>query len=536
VAPSSAEGGSRLLDLLIRGGTIVDGTGAPPMRADVGVRDQRIVAVGDIEDGAAGRVIDATGLIVAPGFIDTHAHSDAALLFDPQHANGIRQGITTEIICQDGLSYAPLPADAYHEHRWYLAGLLGVAPGDLDVSSMAAFRSHYHRRSAVNVVVLVPHGPVRVAAAGFEDTALAGPKLDHALDLVRQGLADGARGFSTGLSYYPNSFSDTEELIAINRVVAEVGGVYVTHIRDHEVERAYGGGGVAEALEIGRRTGVKVHLSHFRTWAHNAGEVEELTAEIDAAKAEGVDVTMETYPYPVGSTFPMYFFPAPFHVGGPRSIMDRLGDPREREVWGRYLDEHHSQELSNCVWTFVGDDETSLEGVAFADAARQRSVSIGRMVVDVMHETELRCGFRNNPPGPRVFRQIDADVMALLTRPDYMVGSDAIPCSLFPHPRAYGTFPRIAGRLRRRYGYPLEQVIQRMTQNPAQRFGLTSRGVISEGCYADLVVFDEARINDLATFDDPRVPPAGIPFVVVNGAVAVDHEHCTGMLAGEAIP
>ena len=257
-------------DTLITGGTVVDGTGSPGRRADLGITGDRITAIGDLSSSDAGKTIDASGLMLSPGWIDTHAHSDGALLIDPQHANGLRQGITTEVLDQDGLSYAPLSPENYRMYRRYLAGLLGEPPEDLDMSTMAAFREHY-RGAGPNTVCLVPHGPLRISVVGFRDAPIRGAELDRAKDILRQGMADGARGLSTGMSYYPNAYSDTEELIELNKVVAEEGGVYVTHLRDHETDRGYGGGGVTEALEIGRRSGVKVHFSHYRTQPGTAG-------------------------------------------------------------------------------------------------------------------------------------------------------------------------------------------------------------------------------------------------------------------------
>jgi N-acyl-D-amino-acid deacylase len=527
-----------VFDILISGGTIVDGTGKPGYRADLGVKGKRISAIGDLGDAIAARVIDATGLVVSPGFIDTHAHSDGALLMDPQHANGLRQGITTEVLDQDGLSYAPLSPEDYRMYRWYLSGLLGLPPEDLDMSSIAAFLGNYHRKVAINVVALVPHGAIRISAVGFKDVPLRGQKLEKAKRLVSEGIEQGARGFATGMSYYPNSYSDTAELIELNRVVARMGGVYVTHLRNHETDRGFEGGGVAEALEIGRRSGVKVHFSHYRTSAPNAGKVAEIMTDIDRAKREGVDITLECYPYPVGSSFPLSYFFGDFHEGGPKAILQRLSDRAQRAKYVRQIEEMNRESgMAENSWTFIGvDTHKDLEGMYFRDVAAQRGVSIAEMICDVLLETELKCGFRGAPPqSTRLWRRVEEDVMSLLARPDYMIGSDSIPLGSLCHPRAYGTFPRVVGRLRRRHGYRLEQVVQRVTQNPAERFQLKGRGVLKKGSFADIVVFNPGTIADLSSFEDPRVHPVGIPHVVVNGKVAVDHERCTGVLAGEAL-
>jgi len=526
-----------MFDVVILGGQVVDGSGAPSYRADVGINGATIEAIGDLSAAETRRVIDATGHVVSPGFIDTHAHSDGVLLMDPQHANGLRQGITTEILGQDGLSYAPLSNDNYRMFRRYLAGLLGEPPEDLDMSSVSAFRSHYDGKVAINTAYCVPHGAVRLEAVGFRDVPLDGDALEHAKRLVREGLEQGAVGLATGMSYLPNAWSTTDELVELCGVVRDAGGIYVTHLRDVNTNRAFGGGGVPEALEIGRRSGVKVHFSHHRTQPESAGEVAERVAPIDAAKTEGVDSTLELYPYPTGSTIPVSFLPSDVHDGGPDAIMRRLDDPAERRRLADYLDNDSPRPLDSAVFTYL-PKHPELEGMSLPDIARQRGVSMGEALCDLLLTEGLQVGYRGAPPvSVAVWRQVSRDCLELLSRPDYMVGSDAIPLGTLPHPRAYGTFPRFLGRLRREFGIlSLEDTVQRMTDNPARRFGLTRRGRVEKGYYGDIVVFDAQHVIDNATYDDPRQFPTGIPFVLVNGQVAVDHERCTGVLAGRAVP
>ena len=263
-----------MFDVIITGGTVVDGSGEPGFRADVGIQGERVTAVGDLSGAEARRVINAVGLTVAPGFIDTHAHSDGVLLWDAQHANGLRQGITTEILGQDGLSYAPMSAENYKTYRRYLSGILGEPPEDLDMSSVAAFRSHYHKKVSINTAYNIAHGAIRLETVGFEDVPLRGDALDKALDLVRQGMEEGAVGFATGMSYHPNAWSDTYELIAICRVVAEYGGVYTTHLRDVNTDRGFGDGGVPRSAgdrAQGRRQGSLLPLPHRRLQCRAGG-------------------------------------------------------------------------------------------------------------------------------------------------------------------------------------------------------------------------------------------------------------------------
>ena len=523
--------------IILRGGTVVDGTGAPAIKADVAVGGDRIAAIGNLEDAAAARTINAEGFTIAPGFIDTHAHSDGVLLRDPGHAHSLRQGVTTEFITQDGLSYALLSAENLDPYGRYIAGLYGPPPHGLDMSTMASFLSHYDGKG-VNVAAQAPHGPLRLESIGFEDAPLVGPPLAAAERMLAQALEEGATGLSTGLSYYPNSYSDTDELVALNKINAQYGGVYVTHIRNHNNDRAPDGSGIVEAMNIGRRSGVKVHISHYRTFPTTAGQIDELMHEVDKAKAEGVDVTLECYPYASAATVPGYFLRGECHAGGIERLLGRLGDPVWRDRLIDSLENLFPGRNAQANWTWIGADHLKhLEGMAFADAAALLGMSVSEMTLTVMRESGLHCGFRDGAPASAALaRRVEADVIALLLRDDYMVGSDGIPFAEgLPHPRAYGTFPKIIGRLRRRHSAPLEHLVRGMTALPAQRFGLEQRGVIANGHYADLVIFDADRVIDTADFTDPRTPPAGIPYVVVNGQIAIEDGNPTGALAGRAL-
>lgn len=528
------------LDVVIRGGTVIDGTGAPPVKADIGITGERITTVGDIPSSVSdsAKTIDATGLHISPGFIDVHSHADAALLNDGQHASGIRQGITTEIISPDGLTLAPLSAENYKTYRWYLSGILGLPPEGLDMSSIEASRKNYHHKTSCNVATFAGHGPIRLEAAGMNDVPLTGNKLESAKSLLRESLEQGAVGFATGLSYYPNSWSDTDELCALMEITGEFDRPMSIHLRNHNPERGFKGGGVPEAIEIARRTGTKLHFEHYRTFPTNAGRVDEIMEPIDKAKDEGIDITLETYPYSVGSSFPQAFFPSYFHEGGPEEMLKILNDEDKRaELITRMAEVGYGKPAGN-MWTHITSERNQhLVGATFVDVAAEWGVSVEEMVCRVMVEESLACGFRGTPPASiKVWRQIEEDIMQLMARPDYMVGSDSIPVGGMPHPRAYGCFVRLVGRLRRRHNYPVEQVVQRMTQNPAERFGLTDRGVIAQGKFADLVIFDEQTVNDRSSFEDPKAHPEGVPFVLVNGELAVENEAVTGVLAGQAIP
>ena len=524
-------------DLILTGGQLLDGTGTPAVAADLGMIREKIEAIGDLSRAQARRVIPLQGLALAPGFIDTHTHSEGALLHDPQHANGLRQGITTEIVGLDGMSWAPLSPPNFRLYARYLGGILGDPPPELDMSSMAAFRAHYHRKAAVNVACLVPHGALRLELLGFRDLPLREEALRAAGRMVRQGIEQGAVGFSTGAAYYPGYWADTRELVELCRALREAGGVYVNEPRVGTPERAFGGGGILEGLEVARQSGAPVHFAHLRTTEETAGRLQELTAPIDRAQDQGVDCTMDIYPYPSGSSIAVSFLPGEMQEGGPDAILERLADPDRRPALQDYLENRLFAPLEPITFSYLPGN-SHLEGKRLAEAARQRGASPAQTLCDLLLEEELKVGYLNAPPASPALREaIDRDCLQLLARRDAMACSDITPLGSAPHPRCYGAFPRFLGRLRRRYKtLSLETIVERMTDVPARRFGLTGRGRLQRGYYADLVAFDPDTVTDTATYEDPVGFPVGIPWVVVNGQVAVEGGRCTGVLAGQAVP
>ena len=526
-----------MFDLLIKNGIVIDGSGQTRIQADIGIIGEKITFIGDSTGKDSSEVINAKGLIVSPGFIDAHAHHDGVLLNNPQHASSLRQGVTTEILGQDGLSYAPLSSENYKIQRKYLSGILGMPPENLDMSSVSAFRANYHKKVSVNTAYPVSHGALRMESVGFYDKPLVGKELDHAKTLLKEGLDQGSVGLATGMSYHPNAWSTTEELVELCKVVRQNNGVYITHLRDVNPDRGFGGGGVPEALEIGRQSGVRVHFSHTRTTAENAGQVSKVLELIDKAKNEGVNCTLELYPYPTGSSFLLSNLPSWAHEGGPKDILERLKDKNSRSkiIEGFRFNKRRrmDQLLLSCL-----PKNPELEGMTVAQLSELRGISMGDLICDLLVEQDLQVGFWQIPPQSiSIWRQISRDAMEFLSRPDYMIGSDSIPLGSVPHPRAYGTFPRFIGRLRRQFNVmSLEQMIQRIANNPAKTFNLSGRGLLKEGYFADIVIFDEDKIIDTATYDDSKQFPVGIPYVIVNGSIAVKDEVCTGVFSGQAVP
>ena len=300
-----------------------------------------------------------------------------SLLVEPQQANGLRQGITTEFLGIDGMSYAPLSPVNYRIYRRWLGGLLGDPPVDLDMSSVSAFRSHYHKKVAINTAYLVPSATVRLEVVGFHDVPLVGDSLKKAKRLVQEGIEQGAVGYTTGSSYYPGHWSTTEELVELCKVVHEAGGIYMSEPRSANPERAFGRGGTTEALEIARQSGVRLHFAHYRTSAQNAGRVVELMHKIDQAKAEGVDCTLDIYPYPTGSSIPINFLPSYAQEGGPDAIIRRLEDPKEKSKISDYLEREQYSHLEETVFSYLPKN-SHLEGMSLAEIATRRGASMGQ--------------------------------------------------------------------------------------------------------------------------------------------------------------
>ena len=523
--------------ILIKNSTVYDGSGTAPFNADILIKDDKIIQIGNLAEISNAYVIDGSNLASAPGFIDTHTHSDSALLHNPSHEHSLKQGVTTEILGQDGLSYAQLSKKNYILNSEYLSGLLGSPPQNLDMSSVNNFKSHYHNKVSVNTAYCIAHGAIRLESVGFKDTPLIDINLQNAKTLIRDGMDQGAVGMATGMSYFPNAWSDTKELIELCKVVAEKDGVYVTHLRDKNTDRAFGGGWVKEALEISRRSGVKLHFSHYRTDKHTAGNISNKMELIDLAISEGLDITLELYPYPTGSTFPLSFLPSYAHENGIPGVMKLLSTNSSKSELAHYLDNEFTGPIDEAIISYAPTIPT-LEGKSLVYIAKENGTSLGMTICNLLLETRCQLGYWGTPPkNISTWNQINIDIMNLLSRDDYMVGSDSIPLGRYPHPRAYGTFPRIIGRFQRKYNVmKLEETIQRITDNPAQRFKLTNRGRIKKGYFADIVLFDPETIIDNSTYDDPKQYPTGIPYVIVNGEIAIEKGTVRNSTSGRAIP
>ncbi len=478
-------------DLLIRGGTVVDGTGSPGVRADVAVRDDRIAAIGDLAGEPAVREIDAAGRVVAPGFIDVHSHDDAAVLTTPMDFK-LMQGVTTDIVGNCGAGIAP------HNPERGLVPAISMVLGDLGEATWSSFGEYMSAvekaRPAINVACLVPHGVVRYAAIGMDTRAPEPGELDEMREHVREGMAAGAVGLSTGLIYPPGRFAATGELIECAKEAAAQGGLYVSHIRD-EGERLMEA--VEEAVRIGAEAGLPAQISHHKASGEKSwGRTQDSISYIEERRAAGQDVTFDAYPYTAASTVLSAFIAQP-EGADPDSVL-------LASVPGR----------------------PELEGKTLREAAEE---------LDLPVEDAPSAILRDAPGAVAIFFTMDeADVQRVISHEMCMIGSDGIPTpGGKPHPRLYGTFPRVLQKyVREERLLPLEEGVRKMTSLPARRFKLGRRGELREGWCADIVIFDADAITDVATYEEPRQYPAGIDYVIVNGIVAAESGRQTERHAG----
>ena len=518
-----------MYDVLIRNGRVYDGTGAPWFQATVAVEEGRLRLLrGDTSEAPTTRAIDAKGLAICPGFIDMHAHSGLVILTQPKHEPKVRQGITTELIGVDGNSYAPfLSPEDFQAFAELNAGLDGRPPIGASWSSVEEYLSAFDNKVSVNVAYVIGNSPLRIAAVGWEERRPTSSEAQRMLDLLRKGMEEGAFGMSTGLNYPPGSYASTEELSELCKQVRRQGGLYVTHVRYPLGDRFMDP--FREALDIGRQSGVAVHISHFASRMTAPGAARRLLSLTDAAGQDGVQVTFDVYPYPYTSTRLVAIIPEWAHDGGTHRLRERMQDSDERSRMGQDPDFQGRNLHGAMITGFTKQEYLPLDGMSMADIAS----ALGKSPIDALCEVLLAedmnlayVGVAGSPVNIRDF----------IKHPGATIGSDGVLIGEHPNPRTYGCFPTVLGDLVREEGLlDLPEAIRKMTSFPAQCLGLSDRGILRDGFAADVVVFDPGTVRSPATLEQPKQFPQGIHYVIVNGQVVIDQGQHTGNMPGRAL-
>lgn len=517
-----------MYDLIFRNVRIVDGSGSPWYRADLAVSGDRIAAIGRLEGAEAARVIEGGDDVLAPGFIDLHVHSDLQLLAEPRHEPKIFQGVTTELLGQDGLSYAPISPEKLPLLRRFLSGLNGDPPIAWDWSTVGEYLAKFDRRVAPNVAYLIPLCAVRVEVMGFAARRATPAEVRQMQALIDQGMRDGAVGLSTGLTYPVNAWADTDELVELCTTVARHGGIYVTHMRYtlgdglHEP--------IEEAIAIGERAGLPTHISHFKGVRSGVRDVEGALALVERARDRGLDVTLDAYPYNAGSSMLQALLPMWVHEGGPERVLERIADPAVRDRIRAELRARPPAWADYTIAAVGSPKNRALEGRVVAELIAESGKDPVDWLCDLLLEEDLRVSYR------QVDGQTEEDISAVLRHPATMIGSDGLHLGSAVHRRTYGTFVRVLGRYVRELGVlRLEEAVRKMTAAPAARIGAADRGLLRPGLRADLVLFDPARVAERATWEQPRQLADGVRCVVVNGALVLDEGTHTGATPGRAL-
>jgi N-acyl-D-amino-acid deacylase len=524
-------------DLIIRGGEVFDGTGAPGRVADVAVRAGRIAEVGDLAAARGAETFDATGRAVAPGFIDVHTHTDAVGTLDARAPDvalaGIRQGVTTEVCGNCGFTLYPTLPERHELSARHTAALFGH---DVPVhETLLSYREWAESLPLVaNLAPLVGHGSLRAGVMGFDARPPTTDELAAMERLAEDAFEAGAFGLSSGLIYPPGIFAETSELVALAGVAARRGRLYTTHMRD---ESDHVDAAIEEAVSIGRASGAPVQISHHKVAGPlNWGRSEQTLAQIEAAREAGLDVMCDVYPYTAGSTSLSAVLPPWAHEGGTEAMLERLASPDQR----RRLAEDIASGLDG--WQdFVRP--VGWESIVISNARHHRQLeglSIAA-IADKQQRPPLDTAFdlliaERGAVLMVIHMMDDADVSRILAAPFTMIGSDGVPVPGKPHPRLAGTFARLLGRyVREQRLLGLAEAVHRMTGMPARRFRLGDRGELARGRVADLVVFDPAQIVDRSTYEDPLQPPVGVEMVVVDGRVVVRDGADSGVRAGRVL-
>lgn len=523
------------MKILIKNGFIADGSGNKGYNGDILICNERIEKIAsEINEENVDKIINAEGLVIAPGFIDTHSHSDLKILENPYNQIKIRQGITTEMLGQDGISMAPLPKKYISPWRKNLAGLDGESD-DIDWEYETTdnyLKMMENNGVGLNEAYLVPHGNVRMEVLGLDNVQPTEEQIREMCEVTRREMEAGAYGLSTGLIYMPCAYSQTEELIEMCKVVAEFDGVFVVHQRS-EADTIISS--MKEIIEIGEKSGVRVHFSHFKVCGKkNWKYIDEVIELFNEAKKKGIRVTFDQYPYSAGSTMLGVILPPWAHDGGTDKLMERLASDEMREKmiydmengidgWDNFID------FAGFDGIFVTSVKTEKNqdaiGKSLAELGKLRGKDAYNATFDLLLEEE-------NAVGMVDYYGKEEHIIKFMKLAEQNVCTDGL-LSGKPHPRAYGSFPRLLGRFYRELGvFTLEEAVMKMTSKAANAFGIKNRGILKEGYFADIVIFDKDKVIDKGTFEDPIQYPEGIEYVIINGQLAIENGEYNKVKAG----
>jgi len=522
-------------DVIIKDALVVDGSGQPPFAADLGIKGNYIITIGKIGNRRAKKIIKADGLYLAPGFIDAHNHTDVQLLVCPTADSLVHQGVTTIVAGNCGSSRFPLTEEMLIEEQKYLKEEYGL---EVDWQDLAGFfRRLEASRPGINYATLVGQGTIRAAVVGYANRPASAEELQQMKQLLEKALKQGAVGLSTGLEYSPGSFASTEELVELSRVLKDYAGIYATHMRDEEDQVLEA---LEEAITIAEKAGVKLEVSHLKIgYPRNWSKIDALLGMIDSAAGRGLKVSADVYPYTALSTGLSIFFPLWVREGKKEDFLSRLKNP---ELEPRLRQAFSEAEANLGSWEKVliasvkTEKNRSLEGLNLKEASERRGVEVFTLVRDLLLEEEGQVSMV-------CFAMSEENLKKILKHPLTCIGSDGELASTSgplyrgkPHPRYYGTFPRVLVKyVREEPLLKLEEMIRKMTSWPARIFGFSRRGLVKEGYLADLVLFDLKKLDDKATWSNPHQYPEGINYVLINGQVVLENGQITGCRPGQVL-
>ncbi|MBI5747031.1 MAG: D-aminoacylase [Nitrospirae bacterium] len=521
-------------DIVIKGARIIDGTGSQSYNSDIGISGDRIGLIGAIPDEKGGRIIDAEGMVASPGFVDIHSHSDYYLLIDRRGEGKIRQGVTTEIGGNCGYSAAPICGEEFEERKKTYKDLYGL---DADWKDLDDYFERLETGGLpFNFGLLIGHNTIRGSIMGARADNPSESEMGRMLEMVKSGMENGAVGISTGLIYPPACFSEEEEIIRLCQLVKDMGGIFTIHMRSEGDLLAEA---VEEAIRISSKSGIPLQISHLKTAGKkNWEKIDKVFSIIEEARVRGIDVTADRYPYTAGNTLLSAIMPNWVLEGGRAKGISRIKDLGLRKKIEEELSK--KRDISSFDRIIISqvfkESNKAYEGLSVLRAAGIAGKDLYAFLFDLLAEEEMLA--------EGIFFSMDEEnLKRILSRPYVMVASDSASIGIDgplskgrPHPRGFGAFPRVISKyVREERVLDLVTAIKKMTYDPCRKFGITDRGTIKTGSYADIVLFDPEKIKDLASYDDPKQFPDGIAYVVLNGEITLERGNITSCKAGRVL-